>query len=206
MFLHRSQVPFPVSPTCEFQLAPTSVTTGTLSGTDWQTSFDESELSTTPLLITNLGDKAASFQVSGGRASCSSTRDAPQGDTAKVIFVDMGWIQSYFNRFSSDKIPDFDPAFRLHRHALTWTRAANWGSAVIGVSSVPNHVSLVIPGDVLRSGSWNLEVPNGAWTHLNVPGKSCVGCKISRAWPSDAKARINFFVHDWSIGEVGLWP
>lgn len=75
-------------------------------------------------------------------------------------------------------------------------RSANWGEAVIAVSSVPNHVALVIPGDLLRSGSWNLNVPNAAWTSLGSPENARAGARISGSWTSNEKGNVNFFAYE----------
>ena len=80
----------PVSFVWEFQLALSRVITARLSGgPDRQMSFVGSELSTNPLPTISLLELFVSVHVSGVRRLCSRYRDALQGDTSNVSFVDI---------------------------------------------------------------------------------------------------------------------
>lgn len=64
--------------------------------------------------------------------------------------------------------------------------AANQGRAVIAVKmgDEHGHVALVLPGELSRSSTWNLNVPNSACFFLGKPTQSYVGDKLSKAFGS----------------------
>jgi hypothetical protein len=65
---------------------------------------------------------------------------------------------------------------------------ANLGKPVIAVTS--SHVALVIPGDLVMSGNWNLKAPNSASFFIDEPAKSFVGKPLSYAFTSPANVQI----------------
>lgn len=69
---------------------------------------------------------------------------------------------------------------------------ANCGRAVLAVlkSDTGGHVALVLPGQLVRSGMWNLDVPKSASFFMHNPQKSYAGKALSYAFPSPKDIEI----------------
>lgn len=79
---------------------------------------------------------------------------------------------------------------------------ANSGYAVIAlypaVGVSPGHIALVLPGKLLWSGSWGLNVPNSASFFLDQPQKSYVGRGLSLAFSAQKKGDVRLFFRSGS--------
>ena len=63
--------------------------------------------------------------------------------------------------------------------------SANCGKAVIAVlaSDTGGHVAMILPGRLVRSNGWNLDVPNSASFFTHNPSKSFAGKPLSYSFP-----------------------
>jgi len=73
---------------------------------------------------------------------------------------------------------------------------ANHKKAVVATLYVPGsvgHVVLVLPGDLVASGSWGMHVPNSASFFLNKPNKSYVSGPLSKAFSAADKGNVEIW-------------
>jgi hypothetical protein len=68
---------------------------------------------------------------------------------------------------------------------------ANEGIAVIAVS--PLHAALILPGQLIPSESWELEVPNSAGFFPRSPQGSYVGRNLSYAWQETDSVDVKLY-------------
>jgi len=63
--------------------------------------------------------------------------------------------------------------------------SANCGKAVVAVlaSSTGGHVAMILPGTLVHSYGWKLDVPNAASFFTHNPSKSFAGKPLSYAFP-----------------------
>lgn len=63
--------------------------------------------------------------------------------------------------------------------------SANCGKAVIAVlaSDTGGHVAMILPGTLVRSNGWKLDVPNSASFFTHNPSKSFAGKPLSYSFP-----------------------
>ena len=64
--------------------------------------------------------------------------------------------------------------------------SANCGKAVIAVlaSDAGGHVAIILPGALVRSNGWKLDVPNSASFFTHNPSKSFAGKPLSYSFPN----------------------
>jgi hypothetical protein len=70
--------------------------------------------------------------------------------------------------------------------------AAKQGRAVIAIKmgAAHGHVAIILPGELIRSPNWNLNVPNSACFFLGKPAQSYVGDRLSKAFVSPDGVRL----------------
>jgi hypothetical protein len=74
---------------------------------------------------------------------------------------------------------------------VTAQERANEGIAVIAVSSL--NAALILPGQLIPSGTWELEVPNSASFFPRNPQRSYVGKGLSYAWQKTDSVEIKLY-------------
>lgn len=59
------------------------------------------------------------------------------------------------------------------------------------------HVSIVIPGDMVKSGSWGLEVPNSTSFFMHKPENSYTNKALSYAFPRSTLMKVELYVREY---------